>query len=162
MILQRKEAVRLAAFIQMFRLPAKQREFFIESALLENEAENISEAKEHFYLRDYIEYELKFVKNSYLGKLISDKFNVKVIIEGKQPRLFRCRCCGYKTLKQIGHFDICKICFWEDDGADDDERYSPPNRMTLKEARNNFEMYGACDEKSLQHLNEDRMLKYEK
>ncbi|MBJ8192719.1 hypothetical protein JDS79_38930, partial [Bacillus cereus] len=31
---------------------------------------------------------------------------------------YTCPCCGYKTLNDEppGTYDICEICFWEDDG----------------------------------------------
>ena len=27
----------------------------------------------------------------------------------------RCLCCGYRALDERGGFDICPVCFWEDD-----------------------------------------------
>src|SRR5579885_3179586 len=32
---------------------------------------------------------------------------------------YSCPCCGYKTLDERGGYDICPVCFWEDDGQDD-------------------------------------------
>jgi len=48
-----------------------------------------------------------------------------------------CPVCGYLTLDERNTFDICGICFWEDDGIDDFEENeeSGPNHMTLKEGR---------------------------
>ncbi|KQR91123.1 hypothetical protein ASG01_14680 [Chryseobacterium sp. Leaf180] len=48
-----------------------------------------------------------------------------------------CPVCGYLTLDERNAFDICGICFWEDDGIDDFEENeeSGPNHMTLKEGR---------------------------
>jgi len=48
-----------------------------------------------------------------------------------------CPVCGYLTLDERDAFDICGICFWEDDGIDDFEENqdSGPNHMTLKEGR---------------------------
>ena len=33
--------------------------------------------------------------------------------------LYTCPCCGYKTLEECspGTFEICPICFWEDDNV---------------------------------------------
>ena len=60
-----------------------------------------------------------------------------------------CRCCGYNTLKQFpnGTYEICEICFWEDDiyqteNPDDEDG---PNRVSLLQARKNFEDFGACE-----------------
>lgn len=35
---------------------------------------------------------------------------------------YTCPCCGYRTLEEPpGTFDICEICFWEDDGVHFDD-----------------------------------------
>lgn len=65
-----------------------------------------------------------------------------------------CPCCDYFTLPAGGEYDICPICFWEDDGigtATPDVR-SAPNRMTLREGRHNFRQFGACDCAMLPHV----------
>jgi Cysteine-rich CPCC len=160
MKLLRKEAVKLAAFIEIFQLSLSKQKEYIESALTEAGIENVSEAKESFYLRDYVEYKLKFVTNSYLEKIISNKLKATVTIEGKPPRLFKCPCCAYKTLKRRGHFEICPICFWEDNGVDENEDYSSPNHMTLKEGKQNFDRYGSADLKCINSVEQDRT-KYE-
>lgn len=48
-----------------------------------------------------------------------------------------CPNCGYLTLQERTAFEICSICFWEDDGLDDFEENeeSGPNHMSLKEGR---------------------------
>ncbi|WP_309446938.1 CPCC family cysteine-rich protein [Clostridium sp.] len=28
---------------------------------------------------------------------------------------YKCLCCGYMTLETSAEFDICHVCFWEDD-----------------------------------------------
>lgn len=52
-----------------------------------------------------------------------------------------CPTCGYLTLDERSAYDICSICFWEDDGIDDFEmnKNSGPNNMTLKEGREIFQ-----------------------
>jgi hypothetical protein len=37
---------------------------------------------------------------------------------------FQCPCCGYMTLDERGMFDICVVCFWEDD--DPEEQFGQP------------------------------------
>jgi len=34
--------------------------------------------------------------------------------------LFTCPGCGYPTLEDRGEFSICQVCFWEDDGQDNE------------------------------------------
>ena len=67
---------------------------------------------------------------------------------------YQCPCCDYISLPERGNYLICPICFWEDDGIDIDKPdiHSGPNRMTLREGRNNFMKLGACDEKMLKNV----------
>lgn len=69
---------------------------------------------------------------------------------------YRCPCCGYRTLQERGGFEICQVCFWEDDGQDDSDaemvRGGPNGSLSLTQARRNYGEFGACDRKSLQHV----------
>jgi hypothetical protein len=63
----------------------------------------------------------------------------------------RCPCCQYRTLGDRGAFEICAVCFWEDDGQDDadaeDVRGGPNGGLSLTAARENFARFGACDDR---------------
>jgi hypothetical protein len=69
----------------------------------------------------------------------------------KQPA--RCPCCGYLTLSDRGLFEICPVCFWQDDGQDDqnaEQVWGGPNGiLSLSEARENFRRFGAIDRRFL-------------
>jgi hypothetical protein len=69
---------------------------------------------------------------------------------------YPCPCCGYKTLPERGGFDICPVCFWEDDGQDDHDaevvRGGPNYSLSLTQARANFQAIGACEERCLPHV----------
>ncbi|MCA9038884.1 MAG: hypothetical protein KDA65_00915 [Planctomycetaceae bacterium] len=59
---------------------------------------------------------------------------------------YTCIICGYKTLDGRYDWDICPICFWEDDvlydGQDSD---SPANGgLNISQAQANFMIFGAC------------------
>lgn len=64
---------------------------------------------------------------------------------------FACACCGFLTLDEApcGTFAVCPVCFWEDD----DMQYRDPsyeggaNRVSLYEARANFQNFGAIEER---------------
>ena len=53
-----------------------------------------------------------------------------------------CPCCGYATLDARGEYDICTVCWWEDDGQDNDNanivRGGPNSNLSLTRARINF------------------------
>ena len=60
---------------------------------------------------------------------------------------FACPCCGYKTFdeKPNGTFEICVVCFWEDDNIQNENpNYSGgANKISLKQAQKNFLDFGA-------------------
>ena len=62
-----------------------------------------------------------------------------------------CPCCSFLTLTERNTFEICPVCFWEDDGQDDvdaEEIKGGPNAwLSLTAARRNFRTFGACDER---------------
>lgn len=93
------------------------------------------------------------VKNEYLSKLASEILREKVVVEGTPEKLFACPCCKYETLKDRGSYDICPMCFWEDDGSNDTLRYSAPNHMTLAEGKSNYAKFGAVREEAVQWVN---------
>jgi Cysteine-rich CPCC len=48
-----------------------------------------------------------------------------------------CPCCGYKTLPERLGYDLCPVCWWEDEGLEPWE-YSEPNNQTLAEAQQEY------------------------
>jgi hypothetical protein len=66
-----------------------------------------------------------------------------------------CPCCGYATLPERGGYDICAICFWEDDGqdnADADNDRGGPNALSLTAGRRNFLLGGVADPQDRPHV----------
>ena len=71
-----------------------------------------------------------------------------------------CPCCGHMTLTSAtrGSYEICPVCYWEDDKVQfDDPTYGGgANRMSLNEGRLNYMKYGACDLKMLPFVRNPR------
>jgi hypothetical protein len=69
---------------------------------------------------------------------------------------YTCPCCGYKTLehKPPGTYEICTICFWEDDKT----QYQNPdfangiNEISLKQAQKNFLSFGSSRKRFILHV----------
>lgn len=78
----------------------------------------------------------------------------------------QCYCCGYFTIEERGNYEICPVCFWEDDGGNKDKTnmYSSVNHMTLDEGRMNFLEVGACAHKFIQYVQKkpNTKFKYER
>lgn len=70
--------------------------------------------------------------------------------------IYRCPCCGYKTLSERGYFEICDVCFWEDDGQDESDadlvRGGPNGSLSLTQARANFKEFGACEKRFVENV----------
>jgi hypothetical protein len=57
-----------------------------------------------------------------------------------------CPCCHLPTLEERAVYDICVVCWWEDDGQDDENAdvvFGGPNgEYSLTEARRNYAHHG--------------------
>ncbi|MGG0729499.1 CPCC family cysteine-rich protein [Bacillus paramycoides] len=64
---------------------------------------------------------------------------------------YTCPCCGYKTLEEEppGTYEICKICYWEDDPVQfkDPDLEGDANEASLRQAQKNFIVFGACEKR---------------
>ena len=71
-----------------------------------------------------------------------------------------CEICGYLTCVADKYctYDICPVCFWEDDGSYEDlEEPSGANHgLTVNQAKNNFKVFGACEEDMIPHVRKPR------
>jgi hypothetical protein len=79
--------------------------------------------------------------------------------ELKEAPRYACPCCGYLTLLNLGRYEICTVCRWEDAPAverDGPDAHSGPNHISLNEARANFARSGASTEKDMAHARAPR------
>lgn len=69
---------------------------------------------------------------------------------------YRCPCCGCYTYKEEpnGNYDICPVCFWEDDpmAYDDPEQDSSCNHVSLTQAKHNDLDFAACHPDMIQYV----------
>ena len=73
---------------------------------------------------------------------------------------YPCPCCGFLTLEQEapGSFDICAVCFWEDDNIQyyDADYAGGANRVSLNQARKNFLAFRASSKRVLKFVRKPR------
>ncbi|WP_052461172.1 CPCC family cysteine-rich protein [Psychroserpens mesophilus] len=93
---------------------------------------------------------LKHTLQSKTNEFLCQKLNIENII-GEPIELESCPCCGYRTIGERGNYEICKVCWWEDDGQDNkhsDEIMGGPNYgISLVMGRYNYLIYGLYDPK---------------
>jgi hypothetical protein len=67
----------------------------------------------------------------------------------ESEKTYRCPCCGFKTLHGRAGFELCPVCWWEDDGQDEHDagqvRGGPNGNLSLTDARRNFALYKTFD-----------------
>jgi hypothetical protein len=65
-----------------------------------------------------------------------------------------CACCGYKTIEEKGNFEICPICYWEDDPVQEADPWveGGANVPSLFTAQHNYENFGAMEERFVPNI----------
>ncbi|MBC3917312.1 hypothetical protein H8L32_07485 [Undibacterium sp. CY18W] len=99
------------------------------------------------------------VANSYLKNQII-LLGLNCAIEGDVEVLVACPCCRYRSLRVSDAYEICRVCFWEDDGTTEFDRLSGPNNMSLRDAQQNFQNIGAVTEDALRYVLSDGRDRY--
>ena len=72
----------------------------------------------------------------------------------ESPSRLACPCCGNLTLEGLtGHYDICPVCYWEDDPLQREEPAMAvgANVVSLRMAQENYRKFGAS-ELTFRHL----------
>lgn len=61
--------------------------------------------------------------------------------------LLPCPCCGHRTLPDLGQYELCPVCFWEDDPNQSTHPDSPDgaNGKSLVESQRTYLSIGAMD-----------------
>jgi hypothetical protein len=74
---------------------------------------------------------------------------------------FRCPCCGYRTLEAPDALGLCPVCWWEDDGQEDEDagdvRLTVNGALSLNEAREHYTHCGAAHPRFLPYVREPQV-----
>lgn len=69
---------------------------------------------------------------------------------------YRCPCCGCRTLDAPGALLLCPVCWWEDDGQEDEDagdvRLTVNGVLSLDEARKHYLECGASHPSFLRYV----------
>jgi RNAse (barnase) inhibitor barstar len=72
--------------------------------------------------------------------------------------LTQCDCCDYYSIPLGNDFEICTICFWEQDtfGIEQPDTSSGANHgLTLRQGRRNFKEFNACAKQFIKNVVSD-------
>lgn len=73
---------------------------------------------------------------------------------------YKCPYCGFYTFEHRpnGTYDICKVCFWEDDPTQlgDCNYKGGANGVSLLQAKANFLRFSACEERMIPYVREPK------
>ena len=92
-------------------------------------------------LADEISIRYSGVSNGYLSDIYEVITDDKVEVIGKADSLFKCPCCGLRTLTELYDvdkgtgYDICDYCRWEDDGTTSLHAQSSVNKGSIADYR---------------------------
>lgn len=85
-----------------------------------------------------------------------DQTNRNSVHRAREGGPYHCPCCGCLTLEDRGYFDVCEVCYWQDDGQDDHDadvvRGGSNHSLSLTQARANYREFGACERAMLEHV----------
>jgi hypothetical protein len=100
-------------------------------------------------LKIWIKDDVKAASNHFLKSELTKRGLEISEIYGDPEEYFACPCCGRKTLEERASYDVCQVCWWEDDGQDNYnayESYGGPNYgISLVQARYNYLTKGIYD-----------------
>lgn len=78
------------------------------------------------------------------------------IVHPNVEKLFRCPCCGCRTLAAPAVLELCPVCWWEDDGQEDEDagevRLTVNGHLSLAEARLHYAQCGAAHPRFLPYV----------
>lgn len=84
--------------------------------------------------------------NAFIEKWLVEIGHAPAAVVGEVEDLASCPCCGRKTLGVRGYYEICPVCWWEDNGQDNanasDYLGGPNGKTTLTVARANVLRHG--------------------
>jgi len=73
---------------------------------------------------------------------------------GNSLSKFACPCCGYLVFDERDCYEICPICFWEDDGIQIADPWfsGGANKPSLEESQRNFAEFGAMEKRFISNV----------
>lgn len=116
-------------------------------------------------LIDKLQRPFRGATNEYLAHYLRHKVGLDVqTVEGKLPNWLPCPVCEYCTFEVLGDWDICPVCGWNSDPMQEAMPDDPvgSNKVSLNQARQNFQELGAISQDKLAELDPEDKKKFSK
>ncbi len=116
-------------------------------------------------LLDRMKRPFRGATNAYLMKYLREKVKTQVdSIEGNPPDWLPCPVCSHRVFETLGAWDNCPVCGWNSDPMQEAMPDEPigGNGISLNQARQNFQEFGAITKAKLETLDPDDRNKFPK
>lgn len=160
---QRKAVVQFLALQKYFSLDSSKALETLRDEIPDISVAQVWKKDNADFLIEILEHQFYGVTNEYIKEKLVEHIGINNFdIIGDQEEMYQCQCCGYMSLTEYGEYDICSNCFWEDDGTHEADSFSSANKMTLTEARRNYDEFGSVNEESLAFIDPEARKKFQK
>lgn len=106
-------------------------------------------------LVDKMKRSFRGATNEYLADYLRREVGLTIDnVTGDLPGWLPCPVCDYLTFEIVGDWDTCPVCGWNSDPVQEAMHDDPTgaNGISLNEARQNFQTYGAITQAKLAQL----------
>ncbi len=71
----------------------------------------------------------------------------------------KCPCCQYKTLSVNSMYDVCPVCYWQDDPIQNQlsDFEGGANEVSLQQAKENYNQYSAVQKELMQFIRKPKV-----
>lgn len=81
---------------------------------------DVMDARFDLAILQSVKFGFRKYSNNYLRRALKAFGHLAKEVVGKELRHIPCPACGADTLDKRGGYDICDVCWWEDDGLDNE------------------------------------------
>jgi len=152
-VISRKLAMQVISIHTVAKMTrAEKTDYLFDAGVLaKNEAYDLSFEKD--LVHELIE-DLFGVTNEWLLLNLKKENILATIKSGEYEFRHKCLCCNYLSLLTKDDFEICEICYWEDDPLTKEvNKISSINHgLTLEDAKKNFVKFGAVEQKYIDQV----------
>lgn len=90
----------------------------LKADIEESEEWNVEDPRYAPAIKVWVMYRMRYFSHKYLTYCLQNLGYPEDALSYEPIEAETCPCCGYKTLAERGMYEICPVCWWEDEGFD--------------------------------------------